>query len=438
MRFPSWNPLRPLMATFAVLGAVLAAAPAEAQITTVTMTPTGVYKQNGGGGTAFLLPYNDTGTATVGQVIETPLRSLIAFPAPYTDAGCALGVTVTAIGVNANRLMTETRAGATIEFIAAGSASTNRSGISDSATGTGAVGIGSQDSVVRITISQPGSYGFTVNVNAVPPGSSCPFTTLMTSNFSLPNLFAVVTAAGSTSITPETGWWYSASEPGRGYAIEYNATTGNLFVGAFLYANDGSAIWYVSTCALSGGSCTGTLDQYVNGTTLGGSFQAPQRLGSATSMTLDFSSSTQGTLTWAGGTVSLSRFPFAGTASIQSGIAGSPASGWWYSATEPGTGWFIETQARADGLNAIFFGGFMYGASGQPVWYVTSGAMLTAAAHDGTFFEYSGGSSITGNPYVAPAASTSRGTVTLRVTAPNVALVTLPNGRVLTLNRFAF
>jgi uncharacterized protein (TIGR01370 family) len=43
--------------------------------------------------------------------------------------------------------------------------------------------------------------------------------------------------------SPETGWYVEPDNPGRGYFIEVQDA--RVFVGAFMYRDDGSAVWYV-------------------------------------------------------------------------------------------------------------------------------------------------------------------------------------------------
>ncbi|MFX8957423.1 hypothetical protein ABTN31_18890, partial [Acinetobacter baumannii] len=54
--------------------------------------------------------------------------------------------------------------------------------------------------------------------------------------------FTKPTATGQT-VQPQTGWWWSANEPGRGYSIE--ARNNGLFLAAYMYSSSGPSVWYV-------------------------------------------------------------------------------------------------------------------------------------------------------------------------------------------------
>jgi len=407
--------------------------------TQVTVTPTGPYKHNGVQG-ALVAPIRDTATANVGDTIDLTLGQLVAFPAPYNGDGCALGVTFSASAVRADRLGTEVRAGAELTFTAAGSATTNMNASVNSGASTGAVGIGSQNSRIRLTFTQPGVYGVTVNVNTVPPGSSCPFTTFLAQGSTFPNLYAVVNVAGSTpAITPQSGWWNSATQPGRGFVLEHNPTSGNIFFSSLVYATDGAPTWYIGTCPLSASNCNGTLLQFGGGMALGGTYKAASLVGQIGAFGLSFSAANAGTLKWPmGTTTALQRFAFNGTSTPAAGTSAAPQTGWWYSATEPGGGWFIEAQTRADGRNAMFLAGLMYRNDGQAIWYLADGIMTTESTFEGTLREFAGGSSIGAATATPPATVTDRGAVSVRFPSPTNGVITLPDGKQLTVVRNVF
>ncbi|MEE9345498.1 MAG: hypothetical protein V3U88_07815, partial [Methylococcales bacterium] len=46
------------------------------------------------------------------------------------------------------------------------------------------------------------------------------------------------------SITQQNGWWWNADESGRGYTIEQQGD--KIFFAAYLYNDDGSAVWYTA------------------------------------------------------------------------------------------------------------------------------------------------------------------------------------------------
>lgn len=231
----------------------------------------------------------------------------------------------------------------------------------------------------------------------------------------------------STCSTSVTGWWWNPAEPGRGFSVETRG--GRMYLGAFLYDDDGAASWYVVNGPQSAGSYNGTLAKFGAGQTLAGDYKPAQLLGTAGNATINFTSATTATLTWPGGTVALQRFPVNGQ-SVVAKPAAAPEVGWWWNPSESGTGWFFEVQ----GSN-IFLAGYLYDGSGRPVWYVASGAMLSPTAYDGDLQLYTGGQTLTSG-YRSPTSSAPVGRISLRFTTPTTATITLPNGRTVALSRF--
>lgn len=237
-----------------------------------------------------------------------------------------------------------------------------------------------------------------------------------------------------TLVIPQSGMWWNAAQSGRGYAIEYYPSTGNLYFGGFLYGANGSAAWYVTACALSGGNCTGQLDAWTGGSSLTSSAgPGLSKVGSVGQLTLAFSSATTGAMSWPGGSVALSRFPIEGTdGSLTPDLNGAVQNGWYYAASELGSGWFFEVQQGSP--NRIFALAYMYNGAGEPTWYLASGAMTNSTTFEGRLSEFAGGSPITAAP-TPPATVADRGAVSVQFSASRTARVTLPT-RQITLTRF--
>ncbi len=127
-----------------------------------------------------------------------------------------------------------------------------------------------------------------------------------------------LTIAGNTACTarflppkvdPESGWWWAPAEPGRAYSIELR--DGRLLMASYTYRPDGSAAWYSSLDAWDGYELTTALTEFHGAGTIGGVSQAPTELARLGAMTLSFSSTTRGTLTWIDGRrITIERFSF--------------------------------------------------------------------------------------------------------------------------------
>ncbi len=241
-------------------------------------------------------------------------------------------------------------------------------------------------------------------------------------------------------IRPQSGWWYNPAEPGRGYAIEYNPTTKNIFLGTFLYAQaDRTSMWYIATCSFSAASCSGPLQQFEGGTTISGAFRPSRLVGSPGNMRLEFDSPQSGRLIWPGGQVPIVRFPFNGSEATTPQVIGAMENGWWYDTSRVGTGWFIESQQGADGTSKMFLTGFMYDNRGQATWYLANGSMNSSFHFQQPLLRYSGGTPIIAAPYQPPGQPVAQGMVTIQFNmSARTATLWLPSGQTSTISRFPF
>jgi hypothetical protein len=201
-----------------------------------------------------------------------------------------------------------------------------------------------------------------------------------------------------------------------------------------LYSIDGTPVWYAAGPApMSGSTFSAPLTAYASGQTLNGSWQAATTGASPGTLSITFSDATDGTLTWPGGTIPITRF------SIVPGGLGSPPtsmqpqSGYWWNPAEGGRGYTVEVQD-----NTVFVAAYMYDAAGNPVWYASGPATLTGDnTYQGSLIEYTGGQTLTGT-YQAPSDTASMGNITIQFTSPTAGMLTLPDGEQVPISRFAF
>jgi serine protease len=242
---------------------------------------------------------------------------------------------------------------------------------------------------------------------------------------------AINTGAIGPVATAQSGWWWNPVEGGRGFGIEIR--NGKLFFGGFLYDNSGAPTWYVSGPAdmQSSTQYVGSLQAYVGGQSLNGSFRSPLSNGSPGQITLNFSGPGTGTLTWPGGTIPIQRFEFVpgGLTTTKTGFAAE--SGWWWNPSEPGRGFTLEVQG-----NNLFMAGFMYDASGNAVWLLASGAMLNSSLYVGNWTQYAGGQSLTGTYQQARVSNPNVGNARVQFSSTLKATMTLPDGRTIPLEKF--
>jgi hypothetical protein len=235
---------------------------------------------------------------------------------------------------------------------------------------------------------------------------------------------------GGPAVSPQTGWWWNASESGRGYFIERRGN--NLFFAAYLYASGGGALWTISAGPMSSSSMyTGSLAVFSNGQTLTGPYVAPMQGMSPGMITLAFSDATHGTITWPGGVVAIERFDYAGLASPVT--ASAPETGWWWYGAESGRGFSLETQG-----STVFVAGYMYDANGNPVWYISVGTIDTSGVYHGTWAQYANGQTMTGGYQPPTLVSGNVGALTLQFADKQNGTLTLPDGRMIPITRFLF
>jgi hypothetical protein len=239
-------------------------------------------------------------------------------------------------------------------------------------------------------------------------------------------------ASAPAAVAPQTGYWYNPAESGRGYFIEYNGT--KIFMATFLYDPSGRSTWYgAGPTALTGTSFSTPMTAYSGGQTLTGSYVGPTQGASPGTLSIEFSDAADGTMTWPGGTIPISRFSFAANGLSSPPTATQPQTGWWFNPAESGRGYSIEIQN-----NTAFIAAYMYDTSGNPVWYDSGPATLTANnTYQGNWTANTGGQTLLGS-YHPPTGTTNAGNLTIQFSSPTAGMLTLPNGNQIPIQRFGF
>jgi alpha-tubulin suppressor-like RCC1 family protein len=251
---------------------------------------------------------------------------------------------------------------------------------------------------------------------------------------SVPGAPAGTVVTCTASVVPQTGYWWNPAEGGRGYTLEQNPTTGNVFFATYLYTASGSPVWYAAGPAqMNGSTFSGPLLAYSGGQTLTGAFKPASQGTSPGMVSITFTDASDATLTWPGGTIPITRYPIipgglgAGPSSTQ------PQSGYWWNPAEGGRGYTVEVQN-----GVVFVAAYMYDGSGNPVWYASGPAALTSNdTYQGTWLSYSGGQTLDGTYH--PTTGTSNvGSLTIQFTSPTTGTLTLPNGVPIPIQRYSF
>ncbi|HEX7607451.1 MAG TPA: hypothetical protein VF348_12115, partial [Usitatibacter sp.] len=229
---------------------------------------------------------------------------------------------------------------------------------------------------------------------------------------------------------PQTGWWWNPAEGGRGYSIEVQGP--HIFFAAFHYDASGRSTWNVASGAtsLDGSLFTGELLNVSGGQTLGGAYPGPPQVSTNGTITLKFSDASHGTMIWPGGSVPIERQPLVGNSLNAAPLAGQPESGWWWNPAESGRGFFIEWQG-----DTVDIAGYMYDDAGNPVWYIGVYQTPNPRLLSGNWWSYANGQSMFGTYRPATQTSNTVAPLTVTFSAPDTAVMTLPNGRTTALTR---
>lgn len=233
-------------------------------------------------------------------------------------------------------------------------------------------------------------------------------------------------------LPPESGWWWNPAESGRGFSLEVSGNA--AFLAAFLYDASGRASWLAAAGALRpDGGFAAPLTAWRDGQTLTGAYRAPQAADSPGAVDLRCSQADRCTLTWPGGTLPIERYRWnAGSPAVN-----APATGWWWNQAESGRGFFLEAQG-----SALFATAYLYDEAGAPLWLLTTGTLGSGTASDpvfaGQWIRMGSGQTLTG-AYRPPLVLDDRvGALRLDLASPTRGTLTLPDGRVLPIERYRF
>lgn len=121
-------------------------------------------------------------------------------------------------------------------------------------------------------------------------------------------LVLLLVSAGARAFPPDVGWWWNPAQGGRGYSIEVQ--NGYMFFAGYLYNADGSATWYVAQGDYNNttSTFTGPLLAFAGGPCITCPFTQATQRPSPGNISLVFSTTTTGTLTWPGGSFPITRF----------------------------------------------------------------------------------------------------------------------------------
>ncbi|MHB9102380.1 MAG: RCC1 domain-containing protein, partial [Sulfuricella sp.] len=187
-----------------------------------------------------------------------------------------------------------------------------------------------------------------------------------------------------------TGLWWNPNEPGWGMSLTQHGSM--IFVAAYTYDQAGQSAWYVmSSCPLTGVSCSGDIYKVSGGTSpavpWNGSGKVVSSVGSGT---LTFADVNNGTFTYTingvPGSKSITRQVFA-TGTTPPTVDYTDL---WWNPNESGWGVALTQQ-----YGMIFAAWYGYDSSGNAIWYVASSCPVSGSGCTGDLYQVTGGSSLT-------------------------------------------
>lgn len=155
-------------------------------------------------------------------------------------------------------------------------------------------------------LASPGTVGITFN-SSTAALMNWPGGTTQLVRFPFAGASVVAPQAGA----PESGWWWNADEPGRGYAIEFQGN--QIFVCGFMYDAAGNPVWYLINGTMAAPNrFEGSWMQFANGQAMGAPYRAPTLVNAQVGAAqLEFTDARSGTLTLPDGRrIALTRFVF--------------------------------------------------------------------------------------------------------------------------------
>jgi hypothetical protein len=169
----------------------------------------------------------------------------------------------------------------------------------------------------------------------------------------------------------QTGWWWSPSEPGRGYFIE--VANGRLFMVTLGYGSDGSPTWLAASGAMDTAQhFQSALVSYGGGSPIAGSYRAPTQSQVVGAVAVDFLDGGIANLTTPWGGRGIQRFSIV-TDGTLIGAPGPPypENGFWWNPAAPGIGVVVEVQG-----STMMVATLDYDMDGRASWAFAENSMI--------------------------------------------------------------
>ncbi len=229
---------------------------------------------------------------------------------------------------------------------------------------------------------------------------------------------------------PATGWFVDESAPGR--ALFHEVGGGHSTQLVLHHADDGRPEWRRLVARYTGArvGVKDGLARPTGGQSLVGAWRpatpdpAPMPVGSG------FATADRIGVQLPRAALGFARHAFGGSGAPIPANPGFPQAGFWWNRDEPGRGFALEVQGDRLLIVAYFFD-----ADGRPGWLASSGAMASATRYAGRWQRATGGPTLGGSLRKFASATTDAGPIELDFETPRRATLTLPDGRLLPIER---
>ncbi len=208
---------------------------------------------------------------------------------------------------------------------------------------------------------------------------------------------------------PANGWWFNPTTSGTFYAME--SENGVVRLASLTYSTKGDPQWSLARCVqIAPGTYAGTMEQYWGGWALNQKSAPPIAIVDGPAVKLVFSNAATATLQIGTQSIPIQRYQFSDQ--WASPMLNAPRSGWWDQTTQSGRGYFLEVQG-----NTLFVGGLIYGSSGQPSWFTSTGPVDSTGTFSGNLTVCSAQANADGT-LQAPVCKATADTVRLAFSVP--------------------
>ena len=197
----------------------------------------------------------------------------------------------------------------------------------------------------------------------------------------MPVAFGNFITAGSSSTPsnapgPRSGLWWNSGE--NGWGINFTQRGNTIFAAWYTYDAAGNPKWYVaSSCAVNGSACTGPLYQVTGPRFFGVAFNpASVSVAAVGTLTVSFLGPDNASMTY---TVAGQTRTVPITRQVFQASGAAPTVDYtdlWWNPSESGWGLAVTQQFRV-----MFLAWYVYGPTGNPIWYVASNCAVNAAGN---------------------------------------------------------